>query len=533
MRSLVDLRTALLGAACAVLLGCSGGDVKLNPTNTNNSVDNSVTNNNGGGGTTNPCASYTVGATVRQGSFDGRNCLYSSAFVGASNPLTVNLTIPFFSGVHIFQDSLFVGTNVSTGVAPAAGTGPTLTIEAGATLAFSDSSDYVLVNRGSTIIANGSSVAPITFTGFSDAVTRTAGPEDVQLWGGIVINGNGITNNCTDAQRTTNACHVESEGQPSHYGGNNNTESSGTLRYVVVKHAGFEVAPDDELNGITFNAVGSGTTVSHVQVYSAFDDGLEFFGGAVNVDHYVGLYVRDDAIDYSDGYAGRVEYALVINSLTDGNRCVEGDNIGDTRAAAGEPLDTAPITNPTVANLTCILSLHDAGTHDTSQGIVMRRGPKAQYINSIVFGGYANDATANNRCMEINDNVSRAFARTGETTMRSTILACRQATRGNLDNGDALSEWVRGVATSTNGVSYAFNTANVIITDPQNTNVSLLSGIYTATTRRDDLGNAIATAPVGPATHLGAVTRADDWTAGWTYGLRAGAQGQPLWFATP
>ena len=346
MRVLFNVRTVLVGALCAVVLGCSGGDVKLNPTNTNNSVDNSVTNNNGGGGTTNPCASYTVGATVRQGSFDGRNCLYNSAFVGASNPLTVNLTIPFFSGVHIFQDSLFVGTNVSTGVAPASGTGPTLTIEAGATLAFSDSSDYVLINRGSRIVANGSSVAPITFTGFSDAVTRTAGPEDVQLWGGIVINGNGITNNCTDAQRTTNACHVESEGQPSHYGGNNNTESSGTLRYVVVKHAGFEVAPDDELNGITFNAVGSGTTVSHVQVYSAFDDGLEFFGGAVNVDHYVGLYVRDDAIDYSDGYIGRVEFALVINSLTDGNRCVEGDNIGDTRATAGEPLSriAAPVT---------------------------------------------------------------------------------------------------------------------------------------------------------------------------------------------
>jgi hypothetical protein len=117
--------------------------------------------------------------------------------------------------------------------------------------------------------------------------------------------------------------------------------------------------------------------------------------------------------------------------------------------------------------------------------------------------------------------------------MRSSILACRQATRGNLDNGDPLSEWVRGLAASTNGANYTFNTANVIITDPQNTNVSLLSGIYTATTRRDDLGNTIATAPVAPATHLGAVTRADDWTAGWTYGLRAGAQGQPLWFATP
>ncbi len=531
MRSVSSWRNVTVGLLCSVILGCSGGDVSLKPTNIDNSVDNSVTN--GGGGANNPCASYTVGTTVRQGSFDGKNCLYSSAFVGESNPLATNVTIPFFSGVHIFQDSLFVGADVATGVAPSAGSGPTLTIEAGATLAFSDSSDYVLINRGSRIVANGSSVAPITFTGFSDAVTKTAGPEDVQLWGGIVINGNGLTNNCTDAQRTTNACHVESEGKPSHYGGNNNAESSGTLRYVVVKHAGFEVAPDDELNGITLNAVGSGTTLSFVEVYSAYDDGIEFFGGAANVDHYVALYVRDDAIDYSDGYVGRVEYALVIHSLTDGNRCVEGDNIGSTRAVAGEPLDAAPLTNPTIANMTCILSNHDAGTHDTSQGIVMRRGPKAQYLNSIVYGGYADDATANNRCLEISDNVSKAFARTGATTLKSSIIACRQATRGTLDNADPLSEWARGVAASTAGVNYSFNSNNVLILDPQNTNVALLSGIYTATTRRDDLGNTIATAPIAPATHLGAVIRADDWTAAWTYGLRAGAQGQPLWFATP
>ena len=69
--------------------------------------------------------------------------------------------------------------------------------------------------------------------------------------------------------------------------------------------AGFEVAPGDELNGVTFNAVGSGTIVENVEVYSAYDDGVEFFGGAVNVTNLVALYVRDDSIDFSDGYAAR------------------------------------------------------------------------------------------------------------------------------------------------------------------------------------------------------------------------------------
>src|SRR5690606_35356372 len=98
------------------------------------------THNNGNNGSANPCASYTEPGTntVRQGQFDGTNCIYNSAFVGVNKPLTVDLTIPFISGVHIFQDSLFVGEDVATGAAPAAGTGPTLTIEAGNTLAFTD-----------------------------------------------------------------------------------------------------------------------------------------------------------------------------------------------------------------------------------------------------------------------------------------------------------------------------------------------------------------------------------------------------------
>ena len=146
-----------------------------------------------------------------------------------------------------------------------------------------------------------------------------------------MINGNGITNNCTDAQRASNACHVRPKGRPSQYGGNNNAESSGSLKYVVVKHTGFEVAPGDELNGVTFNAVGSGTTVENLEVYSTYDDGVEFFGGAVNVTNLVAMYVRDDSIDFSDGYVGTVKNALVIHPPQNSNNCIEGDNIASSR----------------------------------------------------------------------------------------------------------------------------------------------------------------------------------------------------------
>ncbi|MEZ5498002.1 MAG: hypothetical protein R3E77_01095 [Steroidobacteraceae bacterium] len=515
----------ILAAIAAGIGGCGGGDVNLNISTADNSVDNSTTTT---GSSNNPCAFYTDPAsnTERRGSFDGTNCTYPSSFVGATNPLTVDLTIPFISGVHIFQDSLFVGQNVTSGAAPASGTGPTLTIEAGNKLAFSNAGDYLLVNRGSRIIADGSPTAPITFTGFTDVVTRTAGPEDVQLWGGVVLNGNGITNNCTDSERTSNQCHVVSEGKPSNYGGNDNGDDSGILRYVIIKHAGFEVAPGDELNGLTLNAVGSGTTIENIEIYSAYDDGVEFFGGAANVTNLIALYARDDSIDFSDGYVGRVDHALVIHSATNGNRCIEGDNIGAGRSDAGQAMDLTPQSNPTITNLTCITSNFDAGTHGDSEGPLLRQGALAQIADSIVYGGYGTSKLGynSNECLEIESDVSLAAAQAGDSTFTNSIIACSEATKGSLPNGDTVGQWVTDSATYTN------NTGNTIITDAANANVSLLEPgtFYTATTLTDAAGAAITVAPVSG--QLGAVTRANDWTAGWAFGLRAGNRAEPLWF---
>jgi hypothetical protein len=449
----------------------------------------------------------------------------------------VDLTIPFITGLHIFRDSLFVGEDVDSGAAPAAGDGPTLTIEAGNTLVFQDAADYVLINRGSRIVADGSPTSPITFTSNTDAVSNTAGANDVQQWGGIVINGNGITNNCTDAQRTANDCHVLSEGQPSNYGGSVNDESSGSLRYVVVKHTGFEVAPGNELNGVTFNAVGSGTVVENIQVYSTYDDGLEFFGGAVNVSNYVALYVRDDSIDYSDGYLGTVDTALVIHWRTDGNRCIEGDNIGEGRADGGTPLDTAPLTQPTVRNMTCILSNQDlatGGTHDDSEGPTMRRGAKLVLENSIIYSGYGTtvNAVTSNECYEIDDSdgISRGFAAVNDAfNVQNTVIACEETVKDSLNNGDTILEWFLGANPSTNGANYSFNVGNFVIAAPTDPDVVVLQPgtFYTAASIVDENAATV----IADASTLGAVQSSDDWTAPWAFGLSDSNQDEPLWFA--
>jgi len=528
-------RLVLVGLAMAGLAACDSGGIDLNVVTNDNSVDNSVTNP-GGGQSSNPCAKYTLPNSneERQGTFDGTNCIYGSDFVGSANPLLVDLSIPFISGKHLFQDSLFVGQDVNSGTPPAEGEGPTLTIAAGNTLVFQDAADYVLINRGSKIIADGSPTAPITFTSFTDAITGTAGADDVQQWGGIVINGNGVTNNCSDAERAANNCHVTAEGQPSTYGGNNNAESSGILRYVVTKHSGFEVAPGDELNGITFNAVGSGTIVENVEVYSTYDDGMEFFGGAVSPKNVVILYARDDSLDFSDGYVGTIENALIIHWQFNGNRCIEGDNIGSGRSDAGEPLDTAPASEPTIRNMTCIPSNWDeadGGTHGDSEGVLVRQGAKLLLENSIVYTGYGNtvNGKAANESYEIDDNdgVSRAFAENGATLpFRATnvLIASEEATKDNLNNGDSIRQWFLGEVTA-NG-DYSFNVGTYIIDDSVNAGV-LVPGTYFTAAAFTDNGVDIGADPAD----FGAVTQANDWTAPWAFGLRPSNADQPLWFA--
>ena len=537
-------RLLTLSLTAVLLSACESGDINLSPTNVGTGGGGG-----GGGGAFNPCASYAVAGTTRQGSYDGTNCTYDSAFVSESNPITVNLRIPRISGVHIFADSLYVGTNVEPpGIAPAAGTGPTLIIEAGNTLAF-NSSDNILINRGSRIMAEGTANEPITLTGYEDAIARTAGPFDSQLWAGLVINGNGLTNNCDDAQRAANACHVLSEGKPSRYGGNNAAESSGVLRYVVVKHAGFDVTGlGDELNGVTFNAVGSGTVVENLEIYSGFDDGIEFFGGSVNVTNYVALYVRDDSIDFSDGYTGTVRNALVIHAPQNGNNCIEGDNIAVGRIPPGSTpggASTPPHTLATISHMTCIMSNWDTGTHGASRGVIIRFGARAVITDSVIETGRGaaenGVAGAANTCWEIDgastpDSINAAQA--GTTTINRTVISCQAPTTTNAQdniNGGTQAAWIM----NTGGTS-AFNTNNSVLTatsfeDPLVT--VLTPGTFFSFDDDTTNGQVTLRGPAGaaiplqvPDNYIGAVQSTANWTAGWTYGFVVGNRGVTPWW---
>jgi hypothetical protein len=288
--------------------------------------------------------------------------------------------------------------------------------------------------------------------------------------------------------------------------------------------------------------VGSGTVVENVQAYSTYDDGFEFFGGAVNLTNVVAMYVRDDSLDFSDGYVGTITNALVIHSPTDGNRCVEGDNVSDTRLAGGTSGNQTPISSPTIRHLTCIPSSFDAGTHGDSEGPIIRFGARLTISDSIIDGGPATVKLGrnSNECWEIETATNSATvdaAAAGETTMNRTVISCQEPTSDNMPNGDTGQQWVLNSGLG----NYSFNTGNVIITDAANANVRVLqpNTFYSFDNDADATEVGIVDAVGATVTitgvadgFIGAVRGpgATDWTANWVYGIASGNRGIAPWW---
>lgn len=552
-------RLFTLLVAAALLAACDSGDISIAPTTSVNNSNN--TNNTGTGGTPDDiCASYQKNGQNFQGSADANgNCTYGSAFVGPQNNLTVDLLLEELpnGGAHIFTSSLFVGETYRTQADLAAagitegGDGPTLTIEPGTTVAFQTNKDFIIINRGSRILADGTLDKPITFTSVSD-INGTVGPEDVQQWGGMVINGFGVSNKCSYTGTRGQAgfslaagteCSIEAEGSAgddeSQYGGDNDDDSSGIMRHVIVKHTGAEVGNGDELNGISFGGVGSGTVVENLQVYSTFDDGIEMFGGSVNFTNFVALYVRDDSIDIDEGWNGTITNALVVQSAGDGNHCIEADGIG-SYSAANVALNADFIARglnsaPTINNLTCIISPNLNGTHGDGAGWRLREGIHAVINDSLVISSHAaNDTSENddNYCLRIDDPETQDAAVAGDLQLNNVIFACQENSKGNAI-GTFASEQAWAESEGNQFATVADGTAKNP-TAANDADLQLLEGaqgIYSIdwATSLVDSAAPLATTDPAPGTFLGGVSAADDWTAPWAYGIDPDNRGQALW----
>lgn len=182
--------------------------------------------------------------------------------------------------------------------------GATLEIEAGTTLAGCSLFSYLAINKGAKIIAKGTLQKPITFTSQMDLLGYST-PRSVGEWGGLVIAGNAYTH--YDANKFE-ADESISFGSKEH---TFDAESSGALEYVLIKHTGYKVKKDKELNALSLAGVGRGTTLKNIAIIGGSDDGVEFWGGSASID---GLYIynaKDDSIDTDLGYRGEIKNVLI------------------------------------------------------------------------------------------------------------------------------------------------------------------------------------------------------------------------------
>lgn len=294
-----------------------------------------------------------------------------------------------------------------------------LNIQSGTTIVGDDPEDFLVISRGSDINALGTMNVPVTLTAAADVLGNIADPSTTRgLWGGLVINGNAPINDCPEGEiGGTVGCTKEGEANSGTFGGADAAESSGVLNFVVVKFAGSNVDPENQLNGIAFQGVGSGTEVDYIQVFNNLDDGVEFFGGTVNASHVALIGNADDSLDWTDGWTGSLQFVHIVQTDS-GDSGIEADN------REGDELVT-PVSNPMIANMTI------EGNAD-ERAIRLRRGTGLHLYNSAVTGS--------NTCLRVQGESLNLLGT--DITFSGVSLGCTAVNEG--DDIDAVQAFLDG-----------------------------------------------------------------------------------------
>ena len=260
--------------------------------------------------------------------------------------------------------------------------GAKLTIEPGVIIQGEKSSRGTLViSRGTQILANGAVDKPIIFT--SDAATPTSGD-----WGGIVMLGRARVNSSYNGS----AGLGEIEGGINNaeglglYGGADDNDNSGILKYVRIEYAGYAYLPDKELNGLTMGGVGKGTVIDYVQVSNAADDSFEWFGGSVDCKHLIAYKGLDDDWDVDNGFSGRIQFGIsmrdsMVADISQSNGFEIDNDAGGSNLL---PQTTAVFSNMTVIGPRATLT--NMGNSLFRRGIHTRRNSAISIFNSIIMG---------------------------------------------------------------------------------------------------------------------------------------------------
>lgn len=285
--------------------------------------------------------------------------------------------------------------------------GGVLNIQEGTVIKFTPRADLgnpsaLVICRGAQIFANGTAANPIIFTAEDDDLEDETdlGPNDVSLWGGLVILGRAYTEKNGNTEVNVEGIPTTEQrgiyGMPAGQAINN--DNSGILRYISVRHGGREIASGSELNAITLGAVGSGTTLEYIETYANSDDGIEFFGGSVNLKYASVAFAEDDSFDWDESWTGKGQFWFSIQRADVADAGWESD--GSTPDDVGVP------SNPIVYNATHIGAGVGAAASNPI-GILLRAGTQARIANSII-------ADMKGKGLEVQDkpanNTTDAFA---------------------------------------------------------------------------------------------------------------------------
>jgi len=265
------------------------------------------------------------------------------------------------------------------------GDGAQLTIPAGTRIeAEGGTSAYIAVAQGGEIFVEGTATNPVVMT--SASATPAEGD-----WGGLVICGKANTNKGGSTGQT-----ATSEVGDLTYGGTIDNDSSGSVRYLRVEYTGATFTNQKEFNGVSLFGVGSGTTFEYVQSYNGGDDGIEFFGGAVNGKYIIAVGSGDDSIDFADGWKGTGEYWYIKDGAKAG---IEGSNNGDDFAAT-------PTTTATLKNISVV----GGGSEG---GIYIKEGGGIWNVENFYVDGYEKGIHVKN---STDDSVANAHIDNDEIT---------------------------------------------------------------------------------------------------------------------
>ena len=378
-----------------------------------------------------------------------RNLVWLTPAAVAAAVATVGFTAfePQTIRVHedIITDSVWESGKTYILEQPVFVEGAQLTIESGVTVK-GDYGSALIVTKDSKLLSRGRPESPVVFTSNQPEGQRARGD-----WGGVVILGKAPVNQPSAAIEG-----VASNDSRGSFGGDDARHSCGVVEYTRIEFAGFEVYKNNELNGLTLGGCGSDTIVRNVQVHRALDDGIEMFGGTVDLKNIVVTGAADDSIDWDWGWTGRVQFLVVQQHADVGDNAFEGDNNGNDHQAR-------PRSEPVFYNVTLAGTGQTARTH---RGMVLREGTGGHFHNMII-DSYGLEV------MDLRDEAA-SLVRAGRLSFSNNLIAntgklgkgTDETGDGDDDYGFNESHWL--MAPANNNQRRLDSALHVNARDPQN-----------------------------------------------------------------